>query len=734
MYNQFFRMQRPGVTALESAKLKGPVAKVMLITYIPKLVDGLIHEGPVVDNHSTHDDINYILTFNEDGNLSHELVYGKLGEWKEEKYEGGNRSIERLEFRDWQLEQVVTSSYNSYGKALLILFKQGDGTLKSEFSHEYDDKGNMIKNIHDFHPNPAQSTITEYLFDEQGRHVGVDSYTKLDGKLTRRFRRIYNDKGLEVETITEDFEGKREGASYREVKSHNKYGDTIAVDTYDLKGQHLKTARYDEYYQYDAQGNRINRMVEAEEDQFTFQDKEDEHGNWVWRLVLEQEVPRFVMTRQIQYFNQPEQEMVHPLSVKKENAEDQSHRKVKSGMFMPLDDADMKFMYGQENLTPDQFPLHRYYAVTFKYPPSVRIFTGNIEANEVHRKCMNVFGAKQVFSYGTNHNGWRTMVRYTLSFPMYPGYLLQANHMQQVSSDHFIVPSTIDSFDDQLQTSQFWFLSPPEDSEFSNDYFEMWMTDLIDNCTLKKRPGKPKINMIEVRGNSFAMVERPVHDNFAIRDLDINYGQGFETFHNELMGRFNTSTKGLVLFHGLPGTGKTYYIRHLLRQMALAKKAVIYMPPNMVDHLTDPGFMTFLTTSVQNWSNEGQFCVLLIEDAEPLLAKRQEGVRIQGVTNLLNMTDGLLNDLLNLQIICTFNVDLRKLDSALLRPGRLLARKEFRPLSVLDANLLAQRLGIKQHFNKPASLGDIYAMLKDQNTLVHDVDPERNASNNIDDL
>ena len=158
------------------------------------------------------------------------------------------------------------------------------------------------------------------------------------------------------------------------------------------------------------------------------------------------------------------------------------------------------------------------------------------------------------------------------------------------------------------------------------------------------------------------------------------------------------------------------------------------MPPNMVDHLTDPVFMTFLSSEIREWSSEGSFCVLLIEDAEPLLAKRQEGVRIQGVTNLLNMTDGLLNDMLNLQIICTFNVDLKKLDSALLRPGRLIARKEFKPLNELDANLLAQRLGIKYHFKKPATLGEIYSYGKDMSTLIHDVEADRDASTVIDDL
>ena len=81
---------------------------------------------------------------------------------------------------------------------------------------------------------------------------------------------------------------------------------------------------------------------------------------------------------------------------------------------------------------------------------------------------------------------------------------------------------------------------------------------------------------------------------------------------------------------------------------------------------------------------------------------------IQGVTNLLNMTDSLLNDMLKLQIICTFKVDLKELDAALLRLGRLLARKEYKALPELDANLLDQRLGIKHHFAKPMKQLGLY--------------------------
>ena len=46
--------------------------------------------------------------------------------------------------------------------------------------------------------------------------------------------------------------------------------------------------------------------------------------------------------------------------------------------------------------------------------------------------------------------------------------------------------------------------------------------------------------------------------------------------------------KGLVLLHGLPGTGKTSYIRYLIRQL---DKEVIFIPPNMAYALTNPDFI-----------------------------------------------------------------------------------------------------------------------------------------------
>jgi len=58
------------------------------------------------------------------------------------------------------------------------------------------------------------------------------------------------------------------------------------------------------------------------------------------------------------------------------------------------------------------------------------------------------------------------------------------------------------------------------------------------------------------------------------------------------------------------------------------------------------------------------------------------------MANLLNLSDGLLSDCLHMQLISTFNTDIARLDKALLRKGRVIARYEFKPLTVEDSSIL----------------------------------------------
>jgi hypothetical protein len=100
--------------------------------------------------------------------------------------------------------------------------------------------------------------------------------------------------------------------------------------------------------------------------------------------------------------------------------------------------------------------------------------------------------------------------------------------------------------------------------------------------------------------------------------------------------------------------------------------------------------------------------ILVIEDAEDLIISRENHPNSQ-LSFLLNLTDGLLADSLGIQIIATFNTELKNIDKALLRKGRLTAIYEFKPLTVDRTNTLLNTLGIKDFTTKkPMILADIF--------------------------
>ena len=78
----------------------------------------------------------------------------------------------------------------------------------------------------------------------------------------------------------------------------------------------------------------------------------------------------------------------------------------------------------------------------------------------------------------------------------------------------------------------------------------------------------------------------------------------------------------------------------------------------------------------------GKKCsVFVFEDADEVIMDRTNSVVANVTSALLNITDGILSQLLNMTVICTFNTDIRKVDTALIRKGRLICRYEFKELT-----------------------------------------------------
>lgn len=250
------------------------------------------------------------------------------------------------------------------------------------------------------------------------------------------------------------------------------------------------------------------------------------------------------------------------------------------------------------------------------------------------------------------------------------------------------------------------------------------LSDIFKESLIKKAFSL-SIGMVSYDNGHFFVRDFDIKDKLnELSELDLHYGEGFNSFHNELLDRLVQHKKGLTLFHGDAGTGKSTYIRYLIRTIKEMDQDndILYYPPTMVASITEPTFIDFIA----NWAKSVKGNkYLLIEDAEPLLESR-ENVRNISVTNLLNATDGLLSDILGIQIIATFNTDLNDIDSALLRPERLQARKNFKKLKKENAIELAKKIGMDESsITEDMTLAEIYSMKKDTKPLLHDIESEQ---------
>jgi DNA polymerase III delta prime subunit len=180
-------------------------------------------------------------------------------------------------------------------------------------------------------------------------------------------------------------------------------------------------------------------------------------------------------------------------------------------------------------------------------------------------------------------------------------------------------------------------------------------------------------------------------------DIGLNYNDDFKPIHDIILKRLNKrEDKGIVLLHGLPGTGKTTYLRYLTGKI---KKRILFVPPNIAANIANPDFVNLLI--------ENQNAILVIEDAENIVIDRNLNGG-SAVSNLLNLADGLLSDFLSIQIICTFNTAISSVDSALLRKGRIIAKYEFKGLEITKGQLLSDKIGFNNKITKEMALSDIY--------------------------
>jgi hypothetical protein len=213
-------------------------------------------------------------------------------------------------------------------------------------------------------------------------------------------------------------------------------------------------------------------------------------------------------------------------------------------------------------------------------------------------------------------------------------------------------------------------------------------------------PKIPKFKVLVYQEGMFGTEDVNTGDFNAV-DIAELYNNDFAEIDGIITESITTKQSGIILLHGESGTGKTTYIKHLICKFK--DKEFIFVQNDFVRDLLKPSFVSFL---LQNKN-----AILIIEDAEKVVASRNNASEDSVVSTILQLTDGLFSDFLNIKIICTFNTDIERIDKALLRKGRMIAKYNFKPLSAEKTAALVKKLGY-ENVTGSLTLADIFGYEK----------------------
>lgn len=150
----------------------------------------------------------------------------------------------------------------------------------------------------------------------------------------------------------------------------------------------------------------------------------------------------------------------------------------------------------------------------------------------------------------------------------------------------------------------------------------------------------------------------------------------------------------LTILEGPPGCGKTFLIRSLVHEIPTAK--FVFVPPAMVPNLGDPSLVSALLALHEKGGYDDDEAysgptVLICEDADSILTARAAD-NMPAISSVLNLTSGLLGDVIDIRVVATTNAVKSDIEPALLRSGRLAQYIQVPPVKKDHATRILQKL------------------------------------------
>ena len=208
-----------------------------------------------------------------------------------------------------------------------------------------------------------------------------------------------------------------------------------------------------------------------------------------------------------------------------------------------------------------------------------------------------------------------------------------------------------------------------------------------------------------------------------------NYAPKVRESLDELMTAPPGEGGKLLLWQGVPGTGKTHAIRSLMHAWR-GRANFIYItdpekffgdhPEYMMQIILESEPSRMRAHAVGDDEDDDSFIkkkeedpvlVVVLEDSGELLAHDAKDRVGQGLSRLLNLVDGIIGQGLKLLLLITTNEKITTFHPAVIRPGRCVQAIEFEPLDTKESLEWLKSHGCNEPPQKASTIAELYQIL-----------------------
>ncbi len=189
-----------------------------------------------------------------------------------------------------------TLKYDNKGNNIESNMYNSDGKLLNKSKYKYDDKGNNIES-NSYNPNGKLDGRTTHNYDKKGKLIESNSYYPI-GILSSKTLYQYDDK---ENLIEEKLYDTISVCVNKNVFQYDDNGNQIELNNYMPEGAlfNRKISKYDDKRNV----IEINSYFPHDTVHNTYKYEFDKNGNWIFKIIFINEIPKYIQERKIEYFD-----------------------------------------------------------------------------------------------------------------------------------------------------------------------------------------------------------------------------------------------------------------------------------------------------------------------------------------------------------------------------------------------------------------------------------------------